>query len=233
MISLKNKTVAEIVSEDISTASIFKKYNIDFCCGGGKTVEEACNAADINLSNVLNELNGDTKQFGVNNLNFRDWNIGFLIDYIINEHHNFIRNNIKIINDFAKKVARVHGVKNIETIEIAELFSTMSDELILHIKKEEEVLFPKMKYLVEQSVISKKTYSKSCSNEIKNFEHEHDEVGIIAKRITKLTNNFSAPENACNTYKALYFKLDEFISDLFKHIHLENNILFPKVKSLI
>ncbi len=228
MINLKDKTVAEIVSEDISTASIFKKYNIDFCCGGQKTIEKACNDVGIDLNSLIDELNRNKGQSVITNLNFNDWEIGFLIDYIINVHHTFIKNNIHIVNSFAEKVARVHGDKNIEVIEIVDLFLKMSKELISHIEKEETVLFPEIKNLVKQT-----DKSNICYDKIKIFEHEHDEAGIIAKRIIKLSNNFKTPEKACNTYKAFYFKLNEFIDDLFQHIHLENNILFPKIKSMI
>ncbi len=227
MINLKDKTVAEIVSNDISTASIFKKYNIDFCCGGQKTIEKACGDTGIELNSLVDELNRSIKQ-PVVSLNFNDLEIGFLIDYIINVHHAFIKKNISIIKSFAEKVTKVHGNKNIEIVEISYLFSRMSQELISHIEKEETVLFPEMKYLANQIDGSKKYCDK-----IGIFEHEHEEVGIIAKRIIKLSNNFVTPENACNTHKAFYFKLNEFIDDLFQHIHLENNILFPKVKLLI
>ncbi|MCP3659684.1 MAG: iron-sulfur cluster repair di-iron protein [Bacteroidetes bacterium] len=229
MINFKNKTIAEIVSNDISTASIFKKYNIDFCCGGGKTIEKACKDAEIEINNLVDELNSNINQSNIK-LNFNDWEIGFLIDYIVNVHHSYIKKNIPIINSFGQKVSRVHGERNVEIIEVVDLFSKMTQDLILHTEKEETLLFPEIKYLVKQS--NKLDKAEDGHDKIEIFEYEHEEAGIIAKRIITLTNNFKAPENACNTYKAFYFKLEEFINDLFQHIHLENNILFRKVRNL-
>ncbi len=227
MIDVKDKTVAEIVSNDISAVSVFKKYNIDFCCGGQKTIEKVCYDTGIELAKLTDELNSNKKHSVCPNLDFGNWDICFLIDYIINVHHVFVKNNIDIINSLGEKVARVHGSKNIEIIEIVDLFSKMSKELICHLKNEEEILFPEIKHLKEHT-----NESEKCLDKIAAFEHEHEEVGVVAKRIISLSNNFTTPEKACNTYKAFYFKLNEFIDDLFQHIHLENNILFTKIKVL-
>ena len=224
MLDLKNKTIAEIVSDDISKASIFKKYNLDFCCGGGKTVEHACLKANINVDEVVNDLLNSTSKTNAPNLNFKDWTPEFLVDYITNVHHSYVKENLGIIQEFATKVASVHGEHAQETIEISTLFSTLSDELTSHLEKEETILFPAIKAKAADSSIQ---FDK---NVISILEDEHDNVGTIIKRIQELSNNFTPPEWACNTYKALYHKLDEFINDLYQHIHLENNILFPKVK---
>jgi regulator of cell morphogenesis and NO signaling len=224
MLDLKNKTIAEIVSDDISTASVFKKYNLDFCCGGGKTVENACNNANINAEDVVNDLLNNTSNNSAPSLNFKDWNADFLVDYIVNVHHTYVKENLSIINEFATKVAKVHGEHAPETIEINHLFTALSNELTSHLEKEESILFPAIKAKLINSDFE---YDKGV---IKILEDEHDAAGTIVKKIHKLSNNFTPPEWACNTYKALYFKLNEFINDLYQHIHLENNILFPKVK---
>lgn len=224
MLDLKNKTIAEIVSDDISTASVFKKYNLDFCCGGGKTVENACKKAAINADDVVYDLMNKKDNSNAPNLNFKDWSADFLADYIVNVHHSYVKENLAVIHEFATKVARVHGHHAHETIEISALFSTLSKELISHLDKEETILFPAIKskaadptFQFDESVLSQ-------------LEDEHDNAGTIVKRIQQLSNNFTPPEWACNTYKALYNLLDEFINDLYQHIHLENNILFLKVK---
>lgn len=224
MLDLKNKTIAEIVSDDISTASVFKKYKLDFCCGGGKTVENACKKANINSDDVVNALVNNTAKDNAPNLNFKDWKADFLIDYIINVHHTYVKENLNIIKEFADKVANVHGHHAAETIEIAQLFSTLSEELISHLEKEETILFPAIKANLSDTSFN---YGKSV---IDILEDEHENAGTIIKRIQELSNNFTPPEWACNTYKALYHKLDEFINDLYQHIHLENNILFLKVR---
>ena len=226
MLDLKNKTIAEIVSDDISKASVFKKYNLDFCCGGGKTVEDACLKANINVDEVVADLLNNTTKDNAPNLNFKDWSANFLVDYIVNVHHNYIKENLSIINEFSSKVARVHGEHAPETIEIDHLFISLSNELITHLEKEENFLFPAIK-----SKIANSNYQFD-EHVISMLEDEHVIVGNIAKKINLLSNNFTPPEWACNTYKALYHKLEEFINDLYQHIHLENNILFLKMKDL-
>lgn len=225
MENLKNKTIAEIVTEDNGTARVFKKYNLDFCCGGGKTIENACLQANVNVDAVINDLlNTNSSSYANANLNFKDWDPGFLADYIVNVHHNYVKENLSIINEFASKVAKVHGEHASETIEIDNLFTQLSNELLDHMVKEETILFPAIKQLnnsqeqIDQSIIDL-------------LEDEHEIAGTIAKKITELSNNFTPPEWGCNTFKALYHLLDEFISDLYQHIHLENNILFNKINS--
>lgn len=226
MSELKNRTIAEIVSDDISTASVFKKYKLDFCCGGGKTVENACKKANINVDDVVHDLMNNKSKNDAPNLNFKDWSAEFLADYIVYVHHFYIKQNLSIISEFADKVANVHGQHEPRTIEIAKLFSKISSELTSHMAKEEGILFPaiKAKEADYNFQLDEKTLSLT--------EDEHEEVGNMIKKIQELSDNFTTPEWACNTFKALYFKLEEFTNDLYQHIHLENNILFPKVKNL-
>lgn len=225
-----NKTIAEIVSDDISTASVFKKYHLDFCCGGGKTISKACEKTNINIEDVLYDLENVNISNSNSNLNFKDWKLDFLIDYIVNVHHTFVLENVGVINEFAQKVATVHGDHNPENIEIANLFTQLSKELISHMKKEEDILFPAIKQMINNG--NSNFDFDTIESPIKMMEEEHDNAGNIIKKIQQLSNNFSTPDYACNTYKALYHKLEEFTNDLFQHIHLENNILFPKVRIL-
>jgi len=226
MSELKNKTIAEIVSDDISTASIFKKYKLDFCCGGGKTVENACKKANINVDDVINDLINNISKKEAPNLNFKDWSAEFLADYIVYVHHTYVKQNLAVIGEFADKVANVHGQHEPKTIEISKIFSTISSELTSHMGKEEFILFPAIKAKADNHnfELDEKTLSL--------IKDEHEEVGEMMKKIQELSSNFTPPEWACNTFKALYFKLEEFTNDLYQHIHLENNILFPKVKNL-
>ena len=118
MLELKDKTIAEIVSEDISKASVFKKYNLDFCCGGGKTVENACLKANLDVNEVIQDLLKTTSNSNTPNLNFKDWSAEFLVDYIVNVHHTYVKENLSVINEFSTKVANVHREHAPETIEI-------------------------------------------------------------------------------------------------------------------
>ncbi len=230
MNDLSNKTIAEIVSDDISTASVFKKYQLDFCCGGGKTIAKACENLDIDEKDVLNDLKNVHVDNSNTNLNFKDWKLDFLIDYIVNVHHTYVTENVSIINEFAQKVAKVHGDHNPENIEIAKLFTELSNELLAHMQKEEKILFPAIKEMIKNG--NSNFQFGSIENPVRMMEHEHDNAGDIIKTIQQLSNNFTPPSHACNTYKALYHKLEEFTNDLFQHIHLENNILFHKVREL-
>lgn len=226
MSELKNRTIAEIVSDDISTASVFKKYKLDFCCGGGKTVENACKKANINVDDVIRDLMNNKPKNEAPNLNFKDWSAEFLADYIVYVHHTYVKQNLGVINEFAEKVSNVHGQHEPKVVEIAKLFSQVSKEFTTHIAKEEGILFPAIK-----------AKEADCNYQIDEktlllIKDEHEEIGTLIKKIQELSDNFTPPEWACNTFKALYFKLEEFTNDLFQHIHLENNILFPKVKNL-
>ena len=225
---MKEKTIADIVTADIRTASIFKRHGIDFCCGGGKILSDVCKEKKIRVSKITNEiqkLNSIKKE-----KNYNKMSVNALIKHIIETHHKYVKEKIPTIKDFAKKVSKVHGKNYPETNLIYHLFLKLSDELLDHMNKEEEILFPKIKILVD------KTYSKSVffsygtiSNPIKMMEMEHESAKKVLKEIEELSNKYNSPPSACNTYKALYNSLKEFQDDLHIHIHLENNILFPKV----
>lgn len=233
MNTIENKTVAEVVSENIKTAHIFKKYGIDFCCGGGMTIEKACEKKNVDYPTLKNELlNVDEtpKEY-----NYNSWKLDFLIDHILNVHHAYVEEAIPLILQYSKRVAEVHGHHYSEVIEINKLFAKAADELMSHMKKEEIVLFPYIKNLLfHKSVVKPLNLPpfKTISNPIEMMESEHESAGHILKKIAKLTNNYIPPEDACNTFKALYAKLDEFERNLHRHIHLENNILHPKAKIL-
>jgi len=233
MNTIDNKTVAEIVAENIKTAHIFKKFGIDFCCGGGTTIEKACQKKNLDYSQIKEELlNVDEAPKAYN---YNSWNLDFLIDHIINVHHSYVKESIPLILQYSNRVAEVHGHHYKEVIEINKLFIEVANELSLHLKKEESILFPYIKTL-----LSNKNEGKSLNippfgninNPIAMMEYEHESAGDIFKEIARLTNNYTPPQEACNTFRALYSKLDEFEKDLHQHIHLENNILHPKAKKL-
>lgn len=228
MNNLKEKTVAKIVAENIKYADVFKKYGIDFCCGGGISLESACQKHNINLQLIENELN--EMNFAVlPSQNFNKWSLDFLADYIVQTHHSYVQEAIPIILAYAEKVAHAHGEKHPEVIEVFALFQKISDELLSHLMKEERILFPYIKQLSQthnETVVS--LHFDSVQNPISVMTNEHELAGEWMKQIRQITNQFTPPQTACNTFKALYAKLSEFEGDLHQHIHLENNILFPK-----
>lgn len=226
----EDKTVAEIVTENIKTAHIFKKYGIDFCCGGAITVEKACSQKDVDYILLEKELTA-VDQVVDNEHDYDNWKLDHLIDHIVTVHHGYVQEIIPIILQYSDKVAKVHGHHHTEVIEINKLFHEVATELGGHMKKEELMLFPFIKLLAKaenEGTVSPPPPFGTVNNPIRMMEHEHETVGEIFKTIARLTNNYNPPEEACNTFKALYASLDEFEKDLHLHIHLENNILFPK-----
>lgn len=230
MENLETKTVAEMVTENIKTAHIFKKYGIDFCCGGGITLEKACRKYNAEYDSLVNDLlNVDNTTSRATNYN--SWELDFLTDHIINVHHTYVEENIPLLLQYSARVAKVHGHHYTELLEIEELFKEVAGELSAHMKKEELILFPFIKKMVKtkkERTELPPAHFGSVDNPIKMMETEHEDAGEILRRISLLSNNYTPPQGACNTYKAFYAKLDEFEQDLHQHVHLENNILFPK-----
>lgn len=223
-------TVAEIVTDNIKTSDVFKKYGIDFCCGGGITIKKVCEKKKISFDELKNDLL-NMNNSAVQTQDFDSWNLNFLASYIENIHHTYVAENTPLIQQYAAKVAKVHGHHYKEVIEINDLFNEVAKELASHMKKEELILFPFIKNLEKADQENEKVKSphfKTVNNPIKMMEDEHEHAGDILKEIKKLSNKYTPPEDACNTFRALYAKLDEFEQDLHQHIHLENNILFPK-----
>lgn len=230
MVASNKKTVADYVTENIKAAHVFKKHGIDFCCGGGISIEKACKKNNVDqavLEKELLEIDKvvDTMQ------DFDNWGLDFLMVYIENIHHTYVRESLPLISQYANKVAKVHGHHYEEVVKVNKLFHDVANELISHMQKEEQILFPFIKQLIDAKKGTneyKKPPFGTVNNPIKMMEHEHEQAGDTLKEIASLTNNYTPPEGACNTFKALYSKLEEFEQDLHQHIHLENNILHPK-----
>lgn len=229
-------TVGSIVAQDYRAASVFKKFGIDFCCGGGKSVAKACADKGVDQAQVEAALATlDQIPVPASRLDFNSWNLPFLTDYIVNVHHRYVLDTVPQILAFAKKVAKVHGHAYPETVKIAELFTTLGQELLAHLDKEEQVLFPYIQRLWHTRSEHGKLIAPafgSARNPIHMMELEHETAGEIMAEIRQLSNDFTPPESACNTYRVLYAMLEEFEQDLHQHVHLENNILFPKAMVL-
>jgi len=235
MKNIRNKSVGEIVKHDFRAADVFSNYGIDFCCGGKISVAEACANAKTDESLVISALEKMQNQTGSAVHDFDSWNIGFLADYIQNTHHQYVKKAITQILPLAQKVADVHGENHSEVIRINELFKDLAEELLSHLQKEEMILFPYIKKLVADESAGKCNDPGcfgSIGSPISVMEAEHENAGVILKEMYRISNGYSAPEDACNTFRVLYGKLKEFEDDLHRHIHLENNLLFPKAIEL-
>lgn len=220
------KSVGETVSEDPEKIEVFKKYGIDFCCGGDKTIKDACEESGIDAAAILSELNdiresggGKDKNYSLNK-SVSDWSADFLIDYIVNIHHTFLRIHLPEGAEYIEKIARVHGERHPELIKIRELFTNMAEALLLHLDKEETELFQHIK---------DKKMRDGLPEEIKSAEYDHECIGHILKEMIFLSSGYSVPEGGCASYRHAYKLLKDISDDIMVHVHLENNILFKKI----
>ncbi|WP_425391090.1 iron-sulfur cluster repair di-iron protein [Ekhidna sp.] len=223
--------IGELVAKDYRTASIFKKRNIDFCCNGDRTIEEACDLKNININEVIDELNEVMNDSGTSTDYIAKLAPEDLADYIIEKHHTYVERRLPEIKTYLKKVAAVHGEHNPELIKIRDLFEASSGELAKHMKKEEMILFPFIRKMAKAKTSGEPLdapHFGTAENPIRMMKEEHANEGERFSEIAKLSGNYSPPTHACNTYRVSYAMLREFEEDLHRHIHLENNILFPK-----
>ena len=232
---ISEKSVGEIVATHYKTAAIFRQYNIDFCCNGGQTLSEVCAARHLKMEDLISQLEKVIDVHPDPVMDFNQWPLDLLTDYIEKKHHRYVENQVREIRPYLDKICRVHGDKHPELIEISELFEQSAGELARHMKKEELMLFPSIRLLVRGKE-SGNDYSSprlgSVRNPIKMMMDEHDLEGARFKKIEKLSDHYTPPQDACNTYRLTLSLLKEFEDDLHIHIHLENNILFPKAVEL-
>lgn len=229
-IQWNEQSVGEVVKANIHAAGIFEAYGIDYCCGGRQSLAEACERGSVDAERLRTELE-QLPDAGAPNVTA--WETPFLIDYIVNTHHNYVRTMLPTIHAHAAKVAQVHGDNHPEMREIAAIFMEVKQELESHMIKEEQMLFPFIKQMVEaESSGGDAIWGGSVQQPIGVMEHEHDNVGLAFEHLRKLSSGFTPPEDACTTYQLLYRELDEFERDLHMHIHLENNVLHPRALEL-
>lgn len=223
---------AQIVTNNIHTAAVFERYGIDFCCKGKRPLAETCREKNINSDELVQALRH------VHTTDEQQWNnadVEHLINHIVHRHHEYIRTILPVINAHLNKVVSRHGRDNPALLEVSDIFDAMQHELQAHMIKEETVLFPYIKNLhraFQNNISIFEAPFGSVENPIRVMEQEHDHAGAATEKISSLTNFYTAPQGACNTFRALYAELDEFEKDLHNHVHLENNILFPKAKEL-
>ena len=224
-LELQNLTVGEIVANDFRTSSVFKKAGIDFCCGGNKSIELACSEKNLDAGKLTAELKELKLSSPGQHQDFNNWELGFLSDYIMNTHHKYVVKTLPELIFYTQKIADVHGENHSELLEVASLFSEINRELTQHLKQEEEVLFPAIKEVTKSNTPETKA---TIISEISRMNGEHEFAGGAMDKINEITNGYALPHDACNTYRVAFKLLEEFEDDLHTHVHLENNILFPK-----
>lgn len=232
--SLQEETIGQIAAKDIRKAEVFRKYGIDFCCGGKKSLKQVCEENGLKLEEIeqaLESSNGTQKILD----NYNRWSLDFLTDYIFNRHHQYYYDEAPVIFELLTKVTNHHGQHYPELLEVSQLYSKLSQELNSHFAKEEKVLFPFIKALVvtkQTGNVQELKKQFSLSAPIEMMESEHEAAGEILAQLSTVTNQYTPPQGACNSFQFLYHKLKEMDEDLHQHIHLENNILFPKTLAL-
>lgn len=235
MDTLHKKEIGQFVAEDFRTAAVFSEYGIDFCCRGNRSLDEVCNKKDIALDEILNKLTIFSSESVNNSDAYNTWILDVLASYIEKTHHKYVESKTPVLLQFLNKLQQVHADRHPELIEINTLFKNVAGELTQHMKKEELILFPRIKKMakcIENNTTLQAASFGTVQNPISMMEHEHDSAGDTFRKIAELTDNYTPPNDACNTYKVAFAMLDEFEKNLHVHIHLENNILFPKALQL-
>lgn len=230
----KGETVGEIAAKDIRKAEVFKKYGIDFCCGGKKSLKKVCEEKGLDIEIVEAELENPIQPVAFAN-DYNRWEADFLADYIYNQHHLYYYNELPVLKELITKVAQHHGNTHPELKYIYSLFAQLVQELDTHFMREEKVVFPFIKALVQAKQTGNfeaLNSQPSLTEPIRLMEVDHDAAGEILAEIQKLSNNYTPPTEACNSYQFLFKKLRDLDEDLHQHIHLENNLLFPKALKL-
>lgn len=235
MENLHNKTIGAFVAEDFRTAAVFSKYKIDFCCKGNRTIDEVCDKQEIDPKVLLKKIQQALSADDRNTIDFNSWPLDLLADYIEKTHHRYVEEKTTIIMQFLNKLCSVHGGNHPELFKINTLFSECAGELAQHMKKEELILFPFVKKMVNtketEGPLAQPAFG-TVSNPIAMMMHEHDTEGERFREIASLTNDYTVPADGCTTYRVTFAMLKEFEENLHTHIHLENNILFPKAMEL-
>ena len=226
--------VGEIVAADFRTAAVFHEFGIDFCCSGAVTLSEACRARRIDEDAVLNAVERSCDHPG-SGPRFDTWDPETLIGFIVGNHHGYVKRALPSITAHAQKIAAVHGGRHPELHEVARLADEVAAEMTSHMAKEEQMLFP---YIAALAAAAREGRPAPAApfgrvdNPIRMMEEEHQAAGDAMARIRVLTQGYAAPEDGCTTYRVCLQELDAFERDLHVHVHLENNLLFPKARAL-
>lgn len=222
-------TVAQLAVADPAALAVFTKYNIDYCCGGHRSLEDACRRIGLDPMQVKAEILNSSTVSASPALRPEVWSSSLLIDYIVQNHHAYVKRAIPEIEVFLEKVCHAHGSDYDQLLQIQEAFFTLANELTDHMQKEEVVLFPAIKRFEAQNR-GDHALVATMQGPLGAMEHEHQIAGDLIKKIRSLSDNYTPPDFACPTFRITYKKLQEFDNDLMQHIHLENNILFERIK---
>jgi regulator of cell morphogenesis and NO signaling len=214
----KDTPVGHIAAEHPAATRVFHRFGIDFCCAGGNSIEVACNARGVDPSTVLEAVREELRDSGTDDTNWSSVDLNVLIDHILTAYHKPLHAELPRLDAMTQKVAAVHHEKDARLTELCSVYTALKAELDAHMMKEEQILFP----MIRQG------QGASAAGPISVMEHEHDSAGTALRRLRELSDDFQPPKEACNTWRAMLHGLEELERELHQHIHLENNILFPR-----
>ncbi len=234
IMSLANKKLSEIVSEFPFVAGLLENHDLDYCCKGKQTLEVACvsaaklEAVEEELISLINEKGLNSKDFNPDSLSNSE-----LVDHIINKHHAYVTTAMPLISAHLFKVSSKHGERHPELHEINSIFEKVVEEMSSHMQKEEKILFPAIKEMQRLAQSGGGSMDpEMLKGPMQVMEMEHETVGELLADIKKLSLRYTPPADACMTYRISFDELREFEEDLHRHVHLENNVLFPRVRNL-
>lgn len=229
------RTVGSIVADDYRSAAVFQAHGIDFCCKGGRTIAEVCGAKGLDPAKLEAEIRQAIERDGGAGDDVKQWPLSRLIEHIERVHHRYVDSRSVTLLQFLEKLCRVHGGRHPELFQIHEEFHACAGAMAMHMKKEELILFPfinqREKAKLHGGAVPTPGFG-TVANPIAMMEDDHDAEGERFRRIAELTNGYNTPPDGCTTYATAFAMLREFEEDLHRHIHLENNILFPRAKAL-
>jgi regulator of cell morphogenesis and NO signaling len=224
-------TVGKVASTVPQATRVFEKYGIDYCCGGGKSVFDACKDAGISFLELLGAIEREAERSTASIAEYSELSQRDLIDHIVNTHHTFTREELLRIEALLRKVVSVHGERHPELALVQTTFRQLHDDLMPHMMKEENVLFPyvtRIEMAAKDGIPPASPLFMTVRNPVRMMLLEHETAGELLRKLRVLTSDYAVPEDACSSFRTLYAALEDFENDLHQHVHLENNILFPR-----
>jgi regulator of cell morphogenesis and NO signaling len=225
--------ITDIVTLDYRTADVFTRHGIDYCCGGKMSLSMACQIRNLNVEEIKKELNNSIRNIQISpNLPFDQWDIDFLSDYITHVHHTYIRRTLPVLKNYIEKFVLAHRKKMSWLDELQKVYEQLSRHLMPHLQQEEEIIFPYVKQIAH-AYNGQEPYAKLLVRTLRKpvedvMNHEHNTLGKLLNRLRELTHYYHIDSDACTSHKVVFHKLRELDNDLVQHIHLENNVLFPR-----
>ncbi len=234
MVFIVSDRLGDVVAKFPGAGKVFKENRIDYCCNGGRSVEEAATAQNLDVNALLQTLNQSYEKAVAEGEKEHDWQteaFEALIDHVVNIHHAYLQKTMPVLSELTSKILRVHGQHHgAELSKVHKLFNTFRMDMEAHLIKEEELVFP---LIIEYERTGNKDKLALAVQNIDQLESEHAAVGDILHEIAEVTNEYQIPEDACGTYAYTYEKLEQVEEDTFRHVHLENNILFPRLRAIL